>query len=200
MDKSGKKIRIAIFASGAGSNARVIISTLKEVEDAEVALVVCNKAGAGVINIARNENIEVLLIERERFFKGDGYIPFLKETKVDLIVLAGFLWKIPDQMIGAYRNRIINIHPALLPKFGGKGMYGQAVHEAVIQNKESESGITIHLVDEHYDHGDVIFQARCAVSPDDTAETLSKKVQHLEHRHYPEQILNLISEIKNRAT
>jgi phosphoribosylglycinamide formyltransferase-1 len=178
--------QIAIFASGAGSNAKKIIEHFKNHLRVKVALVVCNKPGAGVLNIAHDAGIPVLLIEKEQFFRGDAYINALKEKNIGFIVLAGFLWKLPAALIDAYRGKIINIHPALLPKYGGKGMYGNFVHEAVIRNKEKESGITIHYVDEHYDHGDTIFQARCEVSATDTPESLAQKIHGLEHTYYPE--------------
>jgi len=181
--------QIAIFSSGAGSNAKKIIDHLLSKEKSNstpvVSLVVCNKPEAGVLKIAAENNIPVLLIEKEKFFRGNAYIDELKAANIDFIVLAGFLWKIPDELIKAFRGKMINIHPALLPKYGGKGMYGNFVHEAVITNKEKESGITIHYVDEVYDHGQIILQATCLVSEDDTPETLAKKVQVLEHRHFP---------------
>ena len=182
--KSNPK-HIVIFASGAGSNAQQIINYFKESEDVTIALVVCNKPGAGVVAIAEKENIPVLLIEKERFFRGDGYLTELETAKTDLIVLAGFLWKIPQALVQAFPRRIINIHPALLPKYGGKGMYGAYVHESVISAGEMESGITIHWVDEHYDNGDVIFQTACPVLDGDTPETLAKRIHQLEHLHYP---------------
>jgi formyltetrahydrofolate-dependent phosphoribosylglycinamide formyltransferase len=179
---------LAIFASGAGSNAAKILDHLRDHPQLKVSLIVCNKPGAGVIQIAEKEGIKVLMIEKEPFFRGDAYLPQLAAEGINFIVLAGFLWKIPPALIQAYPGRIINIHPALLPNYGGKGMYGHHVHEAVIANREKESGITIHYVDEHYDHGDVIFQARCPVEESDTPETLAAKIHQLEHRHFPEQV------------
>lgn len=177
---------IAIFASGAGSNARKIIEHLKGHVSIQVALIVCNKPGAGVLAIARTHQIPTLLIEKERFFKGDAYLAELQEHHIRFIVLAGFLWKVPDALIKAYPDKIINIHPALLPKYGGKGMYGMRVHEAVIAAGEKESGITIHYVNEHFDEGTPIFQARCPVAPGDTPEELAQKIHALEHRYFPE--------------
>jgi phosphoribosylglycinamide formyltransferase-1 len=186
-------IRVAIFASGAGSNAKKIIEHFEEHAAVEVALIVCNKPNAGVLRIAEEHQIETLLIEKEPFFRGDAYVPLLKEKKIDWIVLAGFLWKIPSTLIKAYPQHIINIHPALLPKYGGKGMYGHFVHEAVIAAGDAESGITIHFVDEQYDHGDTIFQATCEVKKDDTAESLAQRIHQLEHTHYPKVIEQLLS-------
>lgn len=191
--------QIAIFASGEGSNAKKIIeyfatspTPLPEVtgqaleeRGAKISLIVTNKPGAGVLSIAKENNIASIVIEKEKFFRGNGYVDQLKSAGIDFIVLAGFLWKVPDALIKAYRNRIINIHPALLPKYGGKGMYGRFVHEAVIANKEKESGISIHYVDEVYDHGQIILQATCSVTENDTPDILAKKVQVLEHRHFP---------------
>ena len=184
--------RIAIFASGAGSNAQQIINYFSSAANIKIELVVCNKPGAGILSIADKEGIPSLLIERERFFKGDNYLPELRQHQIDFIVLAGFLWKIPAALIKAYQKNIINIHPALLPKYGGKGMFGHHVHEAVISNKEKESGITIHYVDEFYDHGAVIFQAVCTLDENDTADMLAQKIHVLEHTHYPRVIAEVL--------
>ena len=178
-------MRIAIFASGAGSNAKKIIEHFAQHERIEVALIVCNKPVAGVLTIADDNKIPALLIEKEKFFRGDAYIPELKEHSIQFIVLAGFLWKIPGALIKTFPGHIINIHPALLPKYGGRGMYGAFVHEAVIAAKETESGITIHFVDELYDHGDHILQVTCPVYADDTAASLAHRIHQLEHAHFP---------------
>jgi formyltetrahydrofolate-dependent phosphoribosylglycinamide formyltransferase len=184
--------KIAIFASGAGSNAEKIITHLKNHSSIEVSLVVCNKPGAGVLDIAAANGIPILLIEKERFFRGDSYLPELKGYGIDFIVLAGFLWKIPEALIKAYPNKMINIHPALLPNYGGKGMYGMKVHEAVIAAGEKQSGITIHYVNEHFDEGEAIFQAICLLEAGETPESLAQKIHVLEHRHFPEQIVKLL--------
>lgn len=190
--------KMAVFASGAGSNTQKIIDHFSERgKGGEVALIVCNKAGAGVLQIAANENIPVIMIDKERFFRGDGFLPELKSFEIDLIVLAGFLWKIPQSLIDAYPRRIINLHPALLPKYGGKGMYGSFVHEAVLNAGEAETGITIHYVDEHYDQGDIIFQAKCTVNNDDV-KSLSQKIHTLEHQYYPviiEKVLETLNSV-----
>jgi len=182
--------QIAIFASGAGSNAKKIIEHFaltdqKGNSPAKVTLVVCNKPDAGVLKIAAENNIATLIIDKEKFFRGNGYTDELAAAGIDIIVLAGFLWKVPAALIKAFPKKIINIHPALLPKYGGKGMYGHFVHEAVVANKETETGITIHYVDEVYDHGQIILQASCQVTEKDTPDTVAKKVQLLEHRHFP---------------
>ena len=182
---------VAIFASGTGSNAQKIIDHFKYSDKIKIGLIVCNKPGAGVLKIAANENIPVLLIEKQ-LFRLTGYVPELKKQHIDFIVLAGFLWKIPPVLIEAFENKIINIHPALLPDYGGKGMYGSAVHAAVLAAKEKQSGITIHFVDEKYDHGKIIFQSTCPVDENDTVESLSKKIHELEHRFYAKQIEKLL--------
>lgn len=189
--------RIAIFASGAGSNAARIIQYFQNHETTGVALIVCNNPEAGVLSIASQANIPTLLIEKDRFFKGDGYVPELQAAGVNFIVLAGFLWKIPQTILTAYPDAIINIHPALLPNYGGKGMYGLRVHAAVLAAGEKESGITIHFIDEHYDNGDIIFQHKCEVSQSDTPETLAAKIHQLEHQHYPSVIEQVVS-LRNR--
>jgi phosphoribosylglycinamide formyltransferase-1 len=177
--------KLAIFSSGAGSNAARIIDHFRRHPLITISLIVCNNPNAGVLNIAEKERLPVLLIEKDKFFRGDSYIPELRAQEIDLVVLAGFLWKVPAALVQAFPHRIVNIHPALLPKYGGKGMYGRHVHEAVIAAGEGESGITIHYVDELFDHGQPIFQEKVAVEPGDTPETLAKKVQYLEHNHFP---------------
>ena len=184
---------IAIFASGAGSNAQKIIEHFDKTEAVKIALIVCNNPQAGVLAIAAKYNIPTLLLEKERFFRGDHYINELKRKNIDFIVLAGFLWKLPSAIIDTYPRHIINIHPALLPKYGGKGMYGDNVHAAVIAAGDKESGITIHYVDEQYDHGNIIFQAKCEVLPGDSSDSLANRVHKLEHENYPvviEELLN----------
>ena len=177
--------RIAIFASGTGSNAQKILSHFKTSNKIDVALIVSNKTNAGVLNFAKEYSVTTLIIEREKFLRGDGYVPELQAAKIDWIILAGFLWKIPVSLLNHWEKRIINIHPALLPKYGGKGMYGEAVHRAVLAANEKESGITIHYVDEQYDHGATIFQATCSVLSTDLVENLAEKIHALEHLHYP---------------
>ncbi len=184
--------KLAIFASGAGSNAQQIINYFKGRNDIKVSLIVCNKPNAGVINIASNENISLLMIEKEVFFRGNAYLEELMSHHINFIVLAGFLWKIPELLVKAFPNKMVNIHPALLPKYGGKGMYGHFVHESVIANKETESGITIHYVNENFDEGNHIFQATCPVLPDDTADSLAARIHQLEHKHFPEVIESVL--------
>lgn len=186
------KLKLAVFASGTGTNAQKLINYFSDSAIATVALVVCNKPGAGVLSIAEKEGIPTLLIEKEQFFRGDGYVTFLQKKEINFIVLAGFLWKIPKTLVEVYPRRIVNIHPALLPKYGGKGMYGQYVHEAVLQAGEVESGITIHYVDEHYDNGDIIFQTACPILSGDTSESIARRIHQLEHLHYPRVVEEVI--------
>ena len=200
LQNNHSRFRIAIFASGAGTNAKKIIEYFYGNENIKIGLVVCHKQKAGVVQIGVDHSIPILLIERERFFEGDHYLNELQNYNIDFIVLAGFLWKIPKEIIAQYRNKIINIHPALLPAFGGKGMYGLKVHQAVIDAGESESGITIHYVDEHYDNGDVIFQVRCEVIPTDTAESLAEKIHLLEHENFPRVVEECVNKILHSST
>lgn len=189
------KQHIAVFASGAGSNAQKIIDHFnKEHKNARVVLIVTNNAAAGVLKIAEKENIPSLLIDRKKFYE-DGCKDDLNKYTIDLIVLAGFMWKVPPVLINLYPNKIINIHPALLPKYGGKNMYGSFVHEAVLKAGEKESGITIHYVDEIYDHGKIIFQAKCPVSQEDTVSTLVEKIHALEHENYSAVIEKIIHQL-----
>lgn len=188
---------IALFASGAGSNAARIIQYFAGSSTVKVALVVCNKPEAGVVKVATDAGIPVLMIEKDRFFREDGYIPELRQHGINFIVLAGFLWKVPSALVAAYRGHIINIHPALLPKYGGKGMYGAHVHEAVMAAKEKESGITIHYVDELYDHGQIIFQAHCDITEHDTPQSLARKIHELEHTYFPLIIEKTLQTVKS---
>ncbi len=185
--------RLAVFASGAGSNAAKIIAYFRGHATIRVAVVACNKPGAGVIHIAESNQVPVLMLEKETFFRGNGYTDELTGLGINFIVLAGFLWKIPASLITAYPRKIINIHPALLPLYGGKGMYGEHVHASVLAAGDKESGITIHYVDEHYDSGDIIFQARCSVDNLDTPATLATRIHALEHLHYPDVIEKVVT-------
>lgn len=184
---------IAIFASGAGTNAENIIKHFKGHPAVRVALIVSNKRDAGVLSIAANHHIPYTVVSEKPFFASEDFIKHLGELQINFIVLAGFLWKVPDLVLKAFHNRIVNIHPALLPKFGGKGMHGMNVHRAVVLAKEKEAGITIHFVNEEYDAGEIIFQKSVPVSDSDTAESLAKKVQRLEHDHYPKVIEKLLT-------
>ena len=186
------KKKIAIFASGEGTNAQRIIDHFKDADAASVVLVVSNKPTANVLNRAKDSGIETLIIDRPSFYENERVIEKLKATGIDLVVLAGFLWMIPESLVKAFPDKIVNIHPALLPKFGGKGMYGMHVHKAVLEAKEKESGITIHFVNEKYDEGKIISQHSCTVLGNDTAETLAEKIHELEHAHFPGAIEKLL--------
>ena len=183
--------RIVIFASGSGSNAENIYHQFAN-ENIEIVAIFCNNEKAGVIERANRLNIPLHLFNRNDFNNTNIVDQEILNYQPDLIVLAGFLWKIPERLIALFPNKIINIHPALLPNYGGKGMYGHFVHDAVINAKETKSGITIHYVNEHYDEGKYIFQAECEVTSNDTPETLADKIHQLEFAHFPQMIKKLI--------
>ena len=178
-------VRIAILASGSGSNAEEIIRFIQGVRAIEVACVITNRPQAGVIDRATTYGIPTQIFKQKTWLNSDKILSYLHDNKIDFIVLAGYLQKIPDYLIQAYPDKIVNIHPALLPSYGGKGMYGMHVHRAVHMNREKYSGITIHLVNERYDEGEIIFQAKCPVHENDTPEDIQKRVLELEHRYYP---------------
>ena len=186
--------RIAVFASGSGSNAENIAKYFAGNDNVDITLIVSNKKDAFVHERAKNLGVESVTFSKSDFEGTDNVLNYLKMKNIDFIVLAGFLLKVPENLIEAFPYRIINIHPALLPKYGGKGMYGDNVHKAVIANGEKESGITIHYVNENYDEGAIIFQARCAILPSDTYEDVAKKVHALEYTHFPEVISKLLAD------
>ncbi|KHJ39478.1 phosphoribosylglycinamide formyltransferase [Pedobacter glucosidilyticus] len=190
------KKRIAIFASGSGSNAQKIMEYFKKSNDAEVAIVLTNNPDAYVLQRADNFEIPSHVFDRKEFRETDDVVQLLKNLQIDLIVLAGFLWLVPENLLKAFPNKIINIHPSLLPKYGGKGMYGDKVHLAVLENKELESGITIHFVNEHFDEGEVIQQARFKIEATDDLEMIKFKGQQLEHQYFPKVIEGLIKKMK----
>jgi phosphoribosylglycinamide formyltransferase-1 len=179
---------IVIFASGSGSNAQQIVEYFSDSDIARVIMIYSNRADAYVLQRACQLNIPTVVFDRLDFYENDLIINQLNSLYPDLIVLAGFLWKVPEKIVQAFPNRIVNIHPALLPKYGGKGMYGEHVHRTVLENREKESGITIHYVNENYDEGAFILQARCAINDNDTPESLAKKIHALEHKYYPKTI------------
>ena len=181
----GKPIRLAILGSGNGTNAQQISEYFAGRTDVEVACIIYNKRDAYIAERAKRLGIESRYFGRVDFYENGAVMAYLREKKADWVILAGFLWLVPQEMLAAYPGRVINIHPALLPKYGGKGMYGHHVHEAVVANHETESGITIHIVDEHYDRGTTLFQARCSVTPDDTPDTLAAEIHLLEKEHFP---------------
>jgi phosphoribosylglycinamide formyltransferase-1 len=187
---------IVLFASGNGTIVQSIVEYFSaNSKGVCVKLIVCNNADAYVMTRAKNLNIDALLINRNMLYETNTLIEILQKNKTDLIILAGFLWLIPENMINAFPNRIINIHPALLPEYGGKGMYGMNVHKAVVANQEAYTGITIHYVNQHYDEGNIIFQEKCFLSSADTPEDVAQKVHQLEYAHYPKIIEQLLQKI-----
>ncbi|GGX07052.1 phosphoribosylglycinamide formyltransferase [Aquimarina muelleri] len=184
--------RIIIFASGSGTNAENIIKYFHEQKIAEVTHVFSNNLRAKVLKRAHLLKVKALHFDKESFYDTNEVLNVLKDAKPDIIVLAGFLWIFPKKIIDAFPNRVINVHPALLPKYGGKGMYGHHVHEAVVKNKEKESGITIHYVNEHYDEGAIVFQAKTPVLEGDTAEDVANAIHQLEYKHFPVVIEKLL--------
>lgn len=177
--------RIAIFASGRGSNAKKIIHHFEDKNATSIALVVSNKKDAPVLALAEQHNIPTIVLTKSSFYHSKEILSSLQSFQIDFIALAGFLWLLPAYLIKAYPKKILNIHPALLPKYGGKGMYGMNVHHAVREAHEKHSGISIHYVNEHYDEGNILFQASCEIHQDDSAEDIAKKVQTLEHQYFP---------------
>jgi phosphoribosylglycinamide formyltransferase-1 len=188
------KKRIAIFASGGGSNAAKIMDHFMNIDAVEISIILCNKEGAGVFQEAAQRKVEARYFGREEFYHSTAVVDLLKKMNIDLIVLAGFLWKVPENLIDSFRNKIVNIHPALLPKYGGKGMYGAHVHKAVHEAGESESGITVHYVNEHYDEGAIIFQAIAPLDETDTPKSIEAKVRALEIEHFAPVIEGLLNQ------
>lgn len=180
------KKNIAIFASGSGSNAERLTDYFTDSKLVNVSLFLTNNKTAGVIERGHRLGIPTVIFNKTAFAKSDKIVDLLVNQQIDFVVLAGFLWLIPENLLKAFPDKIINIHPALLPKYGGKGMWGHHVHEAVVANKEAETGITIHLVNEEYDKGEVLFQAKCEVLPTDSAADVAAKIHQLEYKHFPE--------------
>jgi phosphoribosylglycinamide formyltransferase-1 len=190
------KKRVAIFASGSGSNAQKLMEHFKNSSEVEIALVLTNNPDAYVLQRADNFEIPSHIFDKNEFYKTDHVVELLKNLDIDLIVLAGFLWLIPKSLIHEYPGRIVNIHPAILPKFGGKGMYGDHVHLAVMEAKEPEGGITIHYVNENYDEGEYIYQAKYRIDKEDNLEMIKFKGQQLEHLHYPRIVESILKKIR----
>lgn len=186
-------VNIAIFASGSGSNAENIATYFKENKQLNISLFMTNKPDAFVIQRAKKLGIPYEIFNKKDFYLSNNVLNILKQNEVEFVVLAGFLWLVPENLIDAYPKKIVNIHPALLPAYGGKGMFGDHVHRAVVENKEKETGITIHYVNKEYDKGDIIFQAKCPIEPTDTPEMIAAKVHELEYRYYPEVIERILS-------
>ena len=190
---------IAIFASGNGTNAENIAEYFSKNEKIKVALIVSNRANAGVHERARRLEIPSLTLPKADFIAGEPVLQVLREYRIDFVVLAGFMCLVSEPLLRAFPNRIVNIHPALLPKFGGKGMFGHHVHEAVVAAGEKESGITIHYINEQYDEGQIVFQASCPLIPEDTPDTVAAKVHALEYRYYPQVIEQIIGKIEEKV-
>lgn len=180
-----KNIQLAIFGSGNGTNAQRITEYFSTIEDIAVNCIIYNKKDAYIAQRAQNLGITAQYFNRKDFYENGNVLNYLQEREIDYIILAGFLWLVPENLLEAYPNKIVNIHPALLPNYGGKGMYGERVHEAVIANHEKESGITIHVVDNHYDKGTTLFQAKCEINEEDTPDSLAQKIHKLEHQYFP---------------
>lgn len=187
-----KKKYIAILASGSGTNARRLIQYFRAHPEGEVALLVSNKPDAPALDMARRAGVKTRVIGREQLYESRELPQLFREKGIALIALAGFLWKVPNDLVEAYKGRMLNIHPALLPDFGGKGMYGMHVHRAVKAAGHKQSGMTIHLVNTRYDEGQILYQASCTLSPSDTPEDIARKVQQLEHRFYPPVVAQLL--------
>jgi len=190
---------LIIFASGHGTNAENIIQYLKSSEKNIVSYVLTNNPNAGVISKAKTHGVPYKIFTREEFYASNVMLDFLQQQNPSLIVLAGFLWLIPEKIISAFPKKIINIHPALLPKFGGKGMFGINVQKKVIESGDGETGITIHYVNEKYDAGDIIFQQKCTVEINDTTETLTEKIHLLENKFFPVVIESLLASGKIKS-
>ena len=188
---------IAILASGSGTNAENIIKYFSNKKVAKVRLVLSNRREAFVLKRAETLNVKTCFFDRNDFYASGKVLDTLIQNGIDFVVLAGFLWLVPESILEKYERRIVNIHPALLPRYGGKGMYGEKVHKAVLENHDTESGITIHYVNTHYDEGDIIFQARCRVESFDTPDSLASRVHALEYEHYPKVIESLILKLQN---
>ena len=189
------KKNIAVFASGSGTNAERLVTYFQPGEVARVALVVSNKSDAYVLERAHRLQVPCRVFAKPLWATGPEVLEALREFRIDFIVLAGFLLRVPQALIDAYPGRIVNIHPALLPKFGGKGMYGDRVHRAVLEAGERETGITIHYINERYDEGNILFQAKCEVAPDDVPDTVARKVHALEYEHYPRVVEKLLESL-----
>jgi phosphoribosylglycinamide formyltransferase-1 len=186
--------RLAIFVSGSGTNMERIGRHFNRHPEIQLALVVCSNPKAVALQRAENLGVEAVVIDKHRLRESGNLLKLLHEKQIDWLVLAGFLWLIPNELVHAFPNRILNIHPALLPAYGGKGMYGEKVHQAVIQNREQQSGITIHYVNNNYDEGDIVFQQSLTLAPNETPESLAQRIHQLEYKHYPEVIERLVLE------
>lgn len=186
--------RLAIFVSGSGTNMERIGQHFSRHPEIQLALVVCSNPKAAALQRAEKLGVETVVIDKNRLRESGNLLKLLYEKQIDWLILAGFLWLIPTELVRAFPKRILNIHPALLPAYGGKGMYGEKVHQAVIQNREQQSGITIHYVNNNYDEGDIVFQQSLTLAPNETPESLAQRIHQLEYKHYPEVIERLVLE------
>jgi len=186
--------KIAILASGSGTNAENLIRNFRTSPAGRVEIVLTNRPGSGVIGRSEALHVDTHVFNREQFYESDEIVDLLRDRGIDLVVLAGFLWLVPSRLLQAFEGRIVNIHPALLPAYGGKGMYGSRVHEAVVASGDKQSGITIHYVNQAYDEGNIIFQASCPVEQSDTAETLAARIHQLEYEHFPRVVEQLLDQ------
>lgn len=193
-----ERVRIALFASGTGSNAEALFEELRSQPWIEAGLLLSDRAEAGALDKARKEGISTRVLTGSEVKDGERILDILQEAGIDLIVLAGYFRKVPEEVVAAYRGRILNVHPALLPDFGGQGMYGNKVHRAVLDAGAEQSGITVHLVDEIYDNGAILLQKECPVYENDTAETLGERVKELEHRYYPQEVIERAKALLDR--
>lgn len=192
------KINIAIFASGSGTNAQAILEYFQDSNEVDIVCIYSNNYSAYALTRGKNFGIDTFTFSKNDFYKSDTVVNHLNDNKIDLIILAGFMWLVPTSLVESYT--ILNIHPALLPKYGGKGMYGHFVHEAVVKNREKESGITIHYVNSEYDKGSIILQELCPVLATDTADLLAEKIHKLEHKHYPETISKVVRKLLSQKS
>lgn len=193
--KNKKRLRLAVFLSGTGTNAVNLIECFSNHNRLEVCLLLTNKQDSGAVSISAKYGVPYVLFTRDEFYKTEKVLDQLEQKDVDAIILAGFLWLMPENIITAFPEKIINIHPALLPKYGGKGMYGSKVHESVVENNELVSGITIHLVNQHYDEGEVLFQVSCNLEKGETAYSLAKKIHELEYEFFPKVIESYLTKL-----
>ncbi len=192
--QSNKEVpRLAVFASGAGSNAQRLVEYFEQTSSAKVVSILSNNPQAGALVRANSLGVESFVFSREEFYQTPKVLEYLKAKQIDWVILAGFLWLVPVSLLKAYPHKVINLHPALLPKFGGKGMYGMNVHKAVVAAHETETGITIHYANEHFDEGEIIYQAKCTVAPTDTPEHIAEKIHQLEHTFFPTVIEQIIT-------
>lgn len=198
--QSNKQVpRLAVFASGSGSNAQRLVEFFSNTLTAQIVSILSNNPKAGVLARANQLGVESFVFDKEDFYQTPAVLDYLKSKQIDWVILAGFLWLVPSNLLQAYPHKVINLHPALLPKFGGKGMYGMNVHKAVVAAQETETGITIHYANEQFDEGEIIYQAKCAVSPTDSPEAVAEKIHQLEYKYFPQIIEQVLTKAQIKA-